>query len=37
MRVENTYSNDCHNFRKHFKMIKIHFDKVEKIGIDRFM
>jgi hypothetical protein len=36
IRLENTYSNDSHDIRKHFKMIKERFGGVRKLGVDRF-
>ena len=36
MRLENTYANDTHDIRKHFKMIKNQFGGIKKLGIDRF-
>jgi len=36
MRVENTYGNDTHDLRVHFKRIKTRFGGIKKLGIDRF-
>jgi len=36
IRLENTYSNDSHDIRKHFKMLKERFGGIKKLGLDRF-
>ena len=36
MLVENTYANNTHNMRKHFKSIKQQYGRVKGLGMDRF-